>query len=447
MWRTWFGRTYKTNNIAINYELQKIMGGDDVDEGPPAMIFQPFEISAEADDAQQCPIIVRGPWANQYECVRRDVDDVRWHGRCRLCRAHLVIDEFCPCGLYRHDHCQSVYLRPFQCDCYGNKPGIRVCFQCYQLLASNTIITVKYDEAQLFLYAAVSGNLLASIDRNHLPARFEQFQHVAIAAAAQSIDKSSNNGCDRRLAADGYAYTKLQFSEYYFTYGEEMWELAKLRTLSIRLIVDHGPNHCKPKGVMTRDEYLGLLPPSIPSEDAHYVCNLSCLQLYISPFLWPHEPVGQQGETFEEWIQLRHIRRACRSDNKKTMEARMTLAYRKRVTGFNSAPDTVFYTVMACGHRAVAFTNCFRQQSVACAENDIPTPTLSEFITIRRKSLLEDSSGYEISSVSEPPYASTRTLAGFPMYPHLAPAEAEESCETFDLHFPWYGDVGTLEEF
>ena len=116
MMRTLYCRTDRNDwNRAIDFEVQKIMGGDDLDEGPPAIIFQPFNLENEAYDSKIAPIVVWGPWADQYEHrVQRGIEQVGWHGRCRLCRAWLVIEEFCPCNMYQHDHCQSVFLRPIQ---------------------------------------------------------------------------------------------------------------------------------------------------------------------------------------------------------------------------------------------------------------------------------------------------------------------------------------------
>ena len=267
------------------------------------------------------------------------------------------MDEFCPCNLYNHDHCQSVYLQPQPqpYDDTNKRPGIIVCFQCYQLLAGNTVIMVKPYEKQLFLYAAASGNLLASIDLKDLPPSFEQFRNVA-KAAAQSINIGSDNSGICRLAADGYAYSKLQFIEYYGTRGEEMWDFAHFRTVNIRLVYVH-EHKCASEGVMTREEYLGLLPQNIHYKVANYVSSSPFFQLYISPFLWPHEPVRLHGEMFEDWFQCRIVPCTCRSDKKRLEE--MTMAYRTTLACADGAADNMFYTFMAHGQRVVALTNCF----------------------------------------------------------------------------------------
>ena len=84
-WNTSVCLTAKTRNQVIDYEVQQIMGGEDLDEGPPAMIFQPFETSHEDAELNIGPIIVRGPWAKQYNVrVSRDIDSVIWRGRCSV---------------------------------------------------------------------------------------------------------------------------------------------------------------------------------------------------------------------------------------------------------------------------------------------------------------------------------------------------------------------------
>ena len=72
---------------------------------------------------------------------------------------------------------------------------------------------------------------------------------------------------------------------------------------------------------------------------------------------------------------------------------------------------------------------------MACAEYNVPTPVLSDFITSRRQALLDDSGGYLIMNITE-----TAKPA------ELASTEAEESYETYELHFPWPGDKGTVDE-
>ena len=445
MMRTLCCGTDRNNwNRAIDFEVQKIMGGDDLDEGPPAIIFQPFNLEYEAYDSKIAPIVVWGPWADQYEHrVQRGIEQVGWHGRCRLCRAWLVIEEFCPCNMYQHDHCQSVFLRPIQSDDNGNLPGIRVCFQCYQLLSYNTVVTITHDEGRVLVHSTWAGNLITSVDKKMLPATFEQFRHL-VQGAARSINGDAGNNSISCLATDGYAYTKLQFCEYYGEHGEQMWAFAQMRTINTRLIFVHEASG-KHGGLMTHADYGTLLHDNIQSQVEEFVYQLPYLHEYISPFLWPHEPVRLHGELFEEWGQLCVIPHKSKT-NKKQMEV-STFAYRRSVAELGTAPMNIFYTVMARGRVAVALTNCFRQQSALCTQNlhNSATPVLSHFIKSHREHLLGQSNGYEIWHINDPEQIAMRSSARFPLYTNIVSDNEWEDEETFVLHFPWFGDVGTVD--
>ena len=205
------------------------------------------------------------------------------HGYCAACCKFLPATNSCPCQVDHHDHCVSFCLSPAGCPTEDN---LRICIECAPIMLGLTI--VQLTKAKQGLTAlSLAGNCLGQWDRDRVPQQFWQLEHElrTVICEAQEVDAQTV-----RFATDGYAYTKLQFIDYYTTHADIMWSMAGNRNCTVRVIHDDV--------ILDRHNYASflrvqdMLPvPSHAPPGFCYLQEVEGMRDYIPPQFWPHEPI------------------------------------------------------------------------------------------------------------------------------------------------------------
>ena len=174
-------------------------------------------------------------------------------------------------------------------------PGIRICYPCYERLASPTVITITKDEANIQAIAT-SGKVISEITLTALPPTLSQFCNIIKCYTVDEcgIEQST------RMATDGYAYTKVEFDDYYGDSANLMWYFAQCRTIVVKLVQDDL--------LMNEDMYQRLRSTAGGHNcDATKLCELAGMHKYVAPYFWPHEPTRPaQGTPAQkcDWVQV-----------------------------------------------------------------------------------------------------------------------------------------------